>query len=149
MKKTLKVGLLAFVAGQVAALFYKDKEFRQKFESAQGFDKCKVLFNELLELNKKLFLDAKSVDYSQKLEEVKSRFEQEINKLQQKIEEIKQNYNQFSQEKLQPILTDLKQKAEQLKEQVDNQVISIKEKYQLEEKLASVMEKIKSLRKES
>ncbi len=148
MKKTIKLGLLAFLAGQVATLFYKDKTFKEKFDNAQGFDKCKVLFNELLEINKRLFLDAKSVDYSGKLEEIKSKFDTEITKLQQRIEEIKQNYNQFNEAKLKPILEELKQKAESLKIQLENQVDSLKEKYQLEEKLDEIMQKIKSLKKE-
>ena len=61
--RKLKIGLAAFLAGEMIALRHKDKDFKDRFKEAQGVDKLKVLAKGLFNFNKDLVDEIKEFDY--------------------------------------------------------------------------------------
>ncbi len=146
MKKFLKIWMLSFLAWEVVALFYKDEDFNNKFKNAKWFDKCRILFSSLLDLNKKLFFDIKSVDYKSKVDNLISRIESERRKLEEKVDFIISNIDSFKKEKLDKLVEELNNKLDSLKDQVVMKVDDIKAKYDLENKISSLKDKIEKIK---
>lgn len=149
MKKiydVVKVAITAIALGETIASYYKNKEFRTKLNSAEGFDKAKVIFNNLLDINRKFFTEVLSFDYKIKYNEFKTNIESKINELNSRIDDIKSNINSYSEEKIKPILNDIYTKVNQFKEMIEDEVISLNERYKLEEKLNVLKDKISDLK---
>ena len=52
--KTVKFTVVAVAIWETIASYYKDEDFRKSLQQAKGFDKCKVVFNNLIDVNKKI-----------------------------------------------------------------------------------------------
>ena len=146
MKKYIKIWALSFLAWQIVTLFYKDEEFKNSFKNAKWIEKCKVLFNSLKQLNGKLINDLLSIDYQEKVNDFTKVFEEKRKILEEKLNEIRENINQYKQEKLDVILADLQQKADELKSEINSQIVSLNEKLKLEEKVKKIVEKIEEIK---
>lgn len=144
--KKIKLIAWAFIAWQIATLFYKDKDFKSKISELDSVEKVKYLFNSLLDLNKKIFFDVKDYDYDNKINLFKSYFDNEKLKLEAKFEELAAQIWKLNEEKLQPLVKDLEEKAYQLKDKVYENVEYFNDKYDLQEKADELVEKIKNLK---
>lgn len=145
--KKLKFGIGLFLAGQLAALFYKDKSFKDKLKEASWMDKLKVMFNWLVDLNKKLFKDISEYDYEWKMHEINSYISDEKEELEWKIDDLKKKLQSLNKDKLQPMLWDIEKKANSFKKVIEETIEDLNDKYDLEEKLSKVMKKIEELKK--
>ena len=148
MKKLLKIGLVSFVLGELITGYYKDEKFRQDCKNAKGFDKCKVAFNYLLDLNKQIFSDAKEVDYKWIVENYKKILDEKLNIVGSKIEELKQQIEQLHEDKLKPVLEDVVKKYEELQKIAKEKKEEFAEKYgpelkKLEDKIDELKNKLK------
>ena len=151
MKKicnTIKLIAGAVAIWQTIASYYKDEKFKNNLEQAKGFDKVKVMFNNLIDLNKKFFTEVKEVDYKWYYNEYKDILVQKTDLVKEKIENIKEQAQQIRDDKVLPILEDLQQKAENIKSQIEDKVVDIKEKAKLEEKLEQIKEKAEQVKNE-
>lgn len=144
--KKLKFGLSLFFAGQLAALFYKDKPFKDKFKEAKWLDKFKILFDWLLDLNKKLIKDVKEFDYEWKLDELNNMISCEKSEIEEKIEDMRIKLTTLNKEKIQPIIEEIEKKAKWFKKLIEEKIEDINDKYELQEKLNKVMKKIEEIK---
>lgn len=144
--KKIKFGLSLFFAGQLAALFYKDKAFKDKFKEAKGLDKFKILFDWLIDLNKKLIKDVKEFNYEWKIEEINSMIADEKDEIEEKIEDIRIKLNTLNKEKIKPIIEEIEKKAKWFTTLIEEKIEDINEKYALQEKLKKVMKKIEEIK---
>lgn len=142
----VKVWVVAVAFGETVASYYKDKGFKTKLDDAKGFDKCRVVFNNLLDVNKKFFTEVSSVDYNTKYSEVKSNIEHQIDEFNKKLDNIKLNINDYKEEKISPVLEDIYVKATKFKERIETEVVDLKDKYDLDWKLNNVKEKVSNLK---
>lgn len=142
----VKIWVIWTLLGETVASYYKDKEFKEKFDNAKGFDKIKVIFNNLIDVNKKFFTELSSVDYNLKYNEFKSKVEENIDHFNKKLDDIKENISNYKEEKISPVLEDIYNKANEFKEKIENEAINLSEKYKLEEKLTEVKEKISKIK---
>ncbi len=145
--KKLKIAAGAFIVWQVATLFYKDESFRKRFNEVDGFEKAKVLFNNLLDLNKKIFFDIKEYDYQWKSNEIRQMINIEISRAEEKLNELKNSADKINKEKVQPIIEDLEDKSEYIKNSISESYNDLNEKYDLETKYEQLKEKVNELRK--
>ncbi len=144
--KKFKLLAWAFVAGQIATMFYKDKNFRDKFNQVDWFEKVKTLVNSLVDLNKKIFFDIKEYDYETKFNEFKSYFDAERSKIESKIDEIKSQVGKINDEKLQPMIQDIYDEAMRLKEKVVENAEYLDDKYEIKDKANKLVEKAKNIK---
>jgi len=144
--KVVKVTVVAVALGETVASYYKDESFRRKLKNAKGFDKCKTVFNNLFDVNKKFFTEMSSVDYNLQYNELKSKIETNINEFNEKLDDIKSNINDYNEETVKPNLNDMYVKVNEFREKIEDEVISLNEKYKLEEKLEMVKEKISDIK---
>ena len=63
--------LLWVVIGESAVMLAKDKKLRKKIHDAEGIDKAKVLFGELVSVNKSLFSEIAKNIPEEKVAQVK------------------------------------------------------------------------------
>ncbi len=141
--KKVKFLVWAFLAWQIATIFYKDESFREKFKNAEWLDKAKVLFDSVLDLNKKIFFDIKDYDYETKIQDIKEYFEHERQKLEEKFEYIKWQADKINQEKLKPMIKQLESDANYLKDKLVENAEYIDDKYEITDKVDKTIKKIK------
>lgn len=142
----LKWWVAAFVLWQVATLFYKDKWFKDKISEAKWTDKLKLVFDELVELNKKMFNDIKDYDYSAKVEDFKSFFETEKQNIENKIKELSEKFNDLNETQVKPFIQDIEARVQALTQIVSEKVSDVNEKYKLEEKISLLKDKINEIK---
>ncbi len=146
--KTIKVFAIGVIIGETIVSYYKDEKFRDSFNNAKGFDKCKVLFNNLLEVNKKLFEEVKEVDYKKIVNNYKELLDSKVSDLWEKITELKTEVSKLHEEKLKPVIDELSYKYNELQEAVLSKKDVLVEDYQekikfLENKVNEVKNQIK------
>ena len=146
MYNTVKVAFVAVALGETIDSYYKDENFRAKLKNAKGFDKCRTVFNNLIDVNKKFFTEVSSVDYNARYNELKSKIETNINEFNEKLEDIKSNINDYNEENIKPTLNDMYTKINEFREKLEDEVVSLNEKYKFEEKLEMVKEKISDIK---
>jgi t-SNARE complex subunit (syntaxin) len=149
MKKLVnfvKWSALAIALGETIASYYKDEKFRKNLETAKGFDKCRVIFNNLIDVNKKFFTEVKWIDFESTYNDAKSFIEDKIAKINLKADEILSHINEFNDWKIKPILKDLEKKSNDLKNQLKSQINDISEKVKLEEKVKMIESKIDQIK---
>ena len=149
MKKicnTVKIAVIAVALGETIDSYYKDENFRTKLKKAKGFDKFRIVFDNLIDVNKKFFTEVSSVDYNTRYNELKSNIETNINEFNEKLEDIKSNINDYNEENIKPTLNDMYVKVNEFREKIEDEVVSLSEKYKLEEKLEMVKEKISDIK---
>ncbi len=146
MCNMVKITVAAIAIGETIGSYYKSNDFRVKLNSSKGFDKVRVVFNNLLDVNKKFFTEASSVDYNARYNDLKLNLEYKINDINLKIDNIKENINDYSEEKLKPTLNDMYIKANEFREKLEDEAVGLNERYKLEEKLDIVKEKISDLK---
>ncbi len=148
MKKLKFIGC-SFLIGQIVTIFYKDKDFREKFRESQGFDKVKTLLNELVDLNKNIFIDIKDHNYEESYQKIKEYVETEKEKLESKVEELASKVWQRNEETLQPLIEDIEERIKHLKETTEENVKNLNEKYALQEKLNNLKAKFEEAKKKT
>ncbi len=139
MNKILKIWIASFLLGQATALFYKNKNFREKFNKVNWFDKCKVLFDELLDLNKNIFFDLKEVDYKNEYETVKFKLEEKFKDIENKYNQLKEELKEIWQEKVKPKLEELQEKVLVLKAEINK----LNSKYDISNKIENILSKLR------
>lgn len=142
----IKVWIIWTIIGETIASYYKDKDFKEKFDNAKGFDKCKAVFNNLISLNKKLFTEVSSVNYTEKYNAFKENIEGHIDEFNKKLDEIKENMDEYKEEKLSPVLEEIYNKANEVKTKIENEVMDFNERYDLEWKLEIIKEKVSDIK---
>ena len=145
--KLVKLTVVAVAIWQTIASYYKDKKFKEEFDTTKWFDKFKVIFNNLFDLNKRFFAQIKDIDLQQTYNDAKNFIEDNLAKINLKIDELKENLNNLKEDKLIPLLKDLEEKSEEFKEQIKSNIDDISEKIKLEEKVKIIEEKIKEMKK--
>lgn len=138
MLKWLKWWIIWLLAGQAVALFASKPALRKKFTTAQGSDKLKLVFDELVTLNKGLI---ESID----LTKLKGDLAFRIEHLQEDINQLTTQWSTLSKEKIQQWIAYLKTNTDQLKTDVWNYVQDLDEKHQLTEKLTTLKNHITEL----
>ncbi len=109
MKNILKIAIVWFLIWEIVASIYKDEEFRKKIsENEDIFVKFKVIINELLRLNKQLFIDLKEKDYQAILAQIEDN-----------IQLLKDNLDEINSEKIKPIVDKITIKIQQIKDSLD------------------------------
>lgn len=137
---------MLFLIWQISTLFYKDKWFKDTFCQAKWLDKLKVLFTWITDLNKKLFADIFEYDYTSKFESINDYLKTEKDKIENNLDEILDKLNTFKHDKLMPILWDLEQKALTFKKLIEEKITDINEKYELQKKIETIIEKINNFK---
>ena len=138
--KTAKLAAAAVVIGETVASYYKDEKFRKSLNEAKGFDKCKVIFNNLVDVNKRFFTEVQSVDYNSLAEKYKQLFQEKIDFVGYKLEETKKEVEKLHDEKLKPVVEELVEKYEEIKKVALEKKDKLTEKYQ--DKLDFIEKKI-------
>ena len=138
--KTAKLAAVAVVIGETVASYYKDEKFRKSLNEAKGFDKCKVIFNNLVDVNKRFFTEVQSVDYNSLAEKYKQLFQEKIDFVGYKLEETKKEVEKLHDEKLKPVVEELVEKYEEIKKVALEKKDKLTEKYQ--DKLDFIEKKI-------
>jgi len=131
--KYIKLTVCAVAIGETIASYYKDEDFRKKVNEANGFDKCKLIFDNLIDLNKRFFIDVKSVDY-------KSMLDSKINYIDEKLDFLKKEADRLNSEKIQPILSDIMKKYSEITDIVIEKKEELPKKYL--PKINELLEKI-------
>jgi gas vesicle protein len=144
--KTVRLVVAAVAVGETIASYYKDENFRKSLNEAKGFDKCKVIFNNLVDVNKRFFTEVKSVDYNSLAEKYKQLFQDKVNFVGSKLEEVKKEVEKLHDEKLKPVVEELTEKYEELKKVALEKKDELSEKYQ--DKLELIEEKINEVKKQ-
>ncbi|UFX83326.1 hypothetical protein [Candidatus Absconditicoccus praedator] len=145
MKKA-KFFIGAFLVGQIATLFYKDQNFKKKFNEVEGLEKVKLLFNNVVDLNKKIFFDIKEFDYEGTYYELKDILNNEISKADEKIKQLKDKADEINKEKIIPVLEELEKKADYVQNKLYASYHDLDDKYDLESKYYQLKEKIEEIR---
>lgn len=146
MKKACRF-IWGILAGEILTLFYKDNSFKKKYTLAKWPDKVKVLFKNIVELNKKIFFDIKEYDYEWKFNEFKDFYEKESKILEKKIKELTEQAKTLNKEKIDEITQNLKVKIQNLKEMAEESIDDVMEKYAFQEKIDEMIAKIKEIEK--
>lgn len=143
----IKFWIIGLLLGQTLTLLYKDKALRDKLSKNDWFEKIKILVNELVDLNKRIFFDIKSYDYEWKTNEVKAIINMEIKKIEKKIHELKKKASKLNKTQIQPLIAEFEQKASEysqkayeLKDHLNSTIKDLNEKYQIEEKIENIKE---------
>lgn len=145
MKKA-KFFIWAFLVGQIATLFYKDQNFKKKFNEVEWLEKVKLLFNNVVDLNKKIFFDIKEFDYEWTYYELKDILNNEISKADEKIKQLKDKADEINKEKIIPVLEELEKKADYVQNKLYASYHDLDDKYDLESKYYQLKEKIEEIR---
>lgn len=137
--KKIWFGILAFLVGELVAIAHKDKLFKKNLQKKTGMEKWKYIFHSLFDFNKQLVQSVPAVDK----EAIKTRAQEEYTHMVEKAKLLEDHLEKWSEEKLQPHLTELeslyatyKEKAKEYSDQLD-----------LEEKLHMIKTKIDHLKK--
>jgi len=144
---TLKFWIIAIAFGETITSYYKDKDFKTKLDNSEGFDKIKILFDNLFDINKKFIRELSSFDYNLKYNKIKDNIEKSLNEFNEKLDQIKENINNYKEEKISPVLEDIYAKANELKGKIQYETENLNEKYKLAEKLDTIKDKIANLSK--
>ena len=142
--KYVRLAAVAVALWETVASYYKDKNFKESLDSAKGFDKCKVIFNNLIDVNKKFFSDAKSVDYNAYVEEYKDLLNDKLVLVWEKIDLLKEQATNIQDEKIKPVLDDLTKKYEELQALAKDKKSEFVEKYA--DKIEFVEEQVNKLK---
>jgi len=142
--KFIKIWIAGIVIGETIASYYKDEKFRNKLNEAKWFDKCKVIFNNLIDVNKSFFETVKTTDYNALAGKYKSIFQEKVNMVWEKLEVLKQEVEKLNDEKLKPVLEDLTEKYNEIKEILENKKTKLINKH--EHKLRKIEEKINEIK---
>ena len=142
----LWIGALAL--WETIASYYKDQSFRENLQNAKGFEKCKVILNNLIDVNKNLISDVKTVDYNSIKNEYKEILDSKIAYVNKKIDYLKTEWDKLNQDKLQPLLNDIQTKYNEVVGIVWTKKEALLEKYgpeleKLQTKLNESVDKIK------
>ncbi len=70
--KFLKYGILWLLIGELVVLFTRDDKLRKKLEKTNWRKKCKLVGQELVQLNKDVIAKVTDIDYSEEFEDVLS-----------------------------------------------------------------------------
>lgn len=127
--KFVRLWIWALALWETIASYYKDEKFKKDIEKAKWFNKCKVIFDNLIDVNKNLFSDVKSVDYDNLKKEYKELLDSKIVYINEKIDYIKNEWDKLNQEKLQPLLNDVQTKYNEIIDIVWTQKEELLEKY--------------------
>jgi len=127
--KFVRLWIWALALWETIASYYKDEKFKKDIEKAKWFNKCKVIFDNLINVNKNLFSDVKSVDYDNLKKEYKELLDSKIVYINEKIDYIKNEWDKLNQEKLQPLLNDVQTKYNEIIDIVWTQKEELLEKY--------------------
>ncbi len=142
----IKYWILWILIWETIALLYKDKELIKKLENKDWFDAIKIIFNDIVDLNKKLFFDVKTYDYDSKINEVKSIIDMEREKLEKKVDDIKDKANKLNNEQIHPLIEEFEEKAQDLMKYAKDTIHDLNERYHLENKIEIVKWKILELK---
>jgi len=138
MMKWLKRWIAWLIAWQALWLFAGKPALKKKLAAAQGTDKVKLVFDELVKFNKWL---VDSVDLTKLKGDIAFRVEH----LQDEVNQLTNNRSGLNQDKLNQWISYLKTTTEQLKSDVGSYVQNLDEKHQLTDKLTSLWEHITTL----
>ncbi len=157
--KFVRLWIWALALWETVASYYKDENFRKNIDEAKWFNKCKVIFNNLVDINSNLFSDVKEIDYKTKYNkykdiadtkysEYKEIVDSKINDINEKIDFLKTEWDKLNQDKLQPLLNDVQTKYNEIIDIVWTQKEELLEKYgpeleKIQEKINKSVEEIK------
>lgn len=141
--KATAIGVLIW---QTIASYYKNDEFKNKLNKSKGFDKFRAIFENLLDVNKKFFTEVSALDYDSKYKEFKSYAEKKYSEINIKVDEIRKNIWDFTQEKVNPILKELSEKANDLKIKAETEITSLSDRLEIERKFDAIKSKIEEIR---
>lgn len=144
--KKIKLLVWVFVAWQIATMFCKDEKFKKKYNESVSFDKVKVVFSSLIDLNKNIFFKIKDIDYEAKFKLFKKTFDKERIYLESKIEELRMQLDNKNEEILKPKIKDLEDKVLEFRDKAYENAIDIDKKYWLREKSEELIEKVRNLK---
>jgi uncharacterized protein YicC (UPF0701 family) len=136
--KWLKRWIIGLLAGQAIGLFASKPALKKKLATAEGADKVKVVFDELVDFNKWLIT---SID----LTKLKADLAFRVEHLQEEIEQLTTQWSDLSQEKIQQWIGYLKTTTDELKNDVGEYVQDLDEKHQLTTKLTKLKDHITDL----
>ena len=144
--KTLQLLVVATAIWETVASYYKDEKFKEKLGKAEWFDKLKVIFNNLVDVNKGFLEKVKLVDYKGTYIEYKDYAESKLNDINIKLDELKQKLVSAKDEKILPFVKELEGKLNEYKKEIEEKVEDVKEKIKLEEKIKIVKSKIEEVK---
>lgn len=138
MMKWLKWWIAGLLVWQALGLFASKPSLKKKLATAEGTDKVKVVFDELVNFNKWLI---ESID----LTKVKSDIAFRVEHLQDEVSQLTNQWSWLNQDKINQWISYLKVTTEQLKSDVGTYVQDLDEKHQLGEKLTKLKDHISEL----
>ncbi len=155
--KSMKLFVFAVAVGETIASYYKNEEFKKLFDNAKWFDKCKVVFNNLVEINGNFLKKMKNIDYNTHVDKYKNMLEDELEVVKSKLDDVKEQAGLLKDNTFKPVIDELNKKYEEIRESVlekhsyikDNAIEKIDEildKYQ--DKIEWIDKKIVSIKKQ-
>lgn len=128
-------------------LFKKDKPFRAKMKKVTGFEKGRLMLDELFEFNKELVEDVASVDYQAELSEFKENAAAELDKLHKNLTELKEKITTMSEKKIHDIVHDAEKKVQAIKKKIQETFEDVNERFDLEGKVNNILAMIHTMKK--
>jgi len=138
----------AIALWETIASYYKDKEFKNKLDSAKWFNKCKIIFKNIIDINTSFYTDVNTIDYSQKIDQYKKILNKRIDDLNERINYLKNEWEKLNQDKVQPLIKDIQDKYNEIANIVWEQKDELLNKYwstieELQKKVTDTVENIK------
>jgi len=116
MTKKCKLFLSGIIVGELIVLFTKDEKFRENFTNAKGIEKCKVVFNNLVDLNKSLIV---SILNKGNKEFLTAKLTEKLNDLQSQLLKVKEQLsNSLDKENLKELVNALQEKIQKITSQL-------------------------------
>lgn len=141
-----KLWVLWIVLWQIITVLYKDENLRNKLKESDWMWKLKMLFDERLNLNKKIFSDLKNIDYIAKKKEIENFLDTEWQRLEKSIDEIMSKAKDFNSDTVKPMLTEFELKTKELIKYANETITDVNEKYKVQERMDKVKQKLDELK---
>lgn len=147
--KILKIAIITFLVGQTLSLFYKDESFKKKLKATDWTSKLKLIIDELIDLNQRIFFDVKDFDYNKAYDAVNAEFDIQKTKVEKKINDLAKKADSLNKEQIAPLIAEAEDQYNKLMDGVKEAIKNIEDRYKNDEKITKVKKQIDDLKKKS
>lgn len=145
--KTIKYFLGWILVWQIVTLFFKDKKLTDKIYWAWNlFDWFKILFNEIVDLNKNIFIETKKINFEKNYFEIKEFILKEKEKIEESINQIKSQLWELNENQFKPLVEKVEANYEEYKKKIIEKYDYLKDRVDFDEICDIINHKIKSLK---
>lgn len=123
--KFLKNLILGVLIGELIALFSSNQKMKAKLKKTEGRSKVGVVFDELVEMNKKLIDEARELDYKKAYEETEHFVKDQFEDFEKKLDSAKETMVKKWGEAMKEIGEHLNGYAKEMKKNILKGIISM------------------------